>query len=135
MIEQVTARTDSPGAKILHIMGRRKRKEASLRARREWAMAKELQHEQAYYYDLHPTEEDLMGEAAIHRDLSQYIREVLRWQFRAQRYAIYENLNFYQTSNTMEPPIVPDIAVIKGADYRFVTSWKIGPGRPAPQVV
>jgi Uma2 family endonuclease len=98
-------------------------------------MAKELEHEEAYYYDLHPTEEDLMGESSLHADLVSYLMAVLHWQFHDQVCAIYENLNFYQTTDRMEYPMAPDIAVIKGVERRQVISWKIGPGRPAPQVV
>ena len=51
-------------------------------------MAKHFEDEVAYYYDFHPTEEDLMGETAVHADLVHYLRDVLRWQFRGQRCAI-----------------------------------------------
>jgi Uma2 family endonuclease len=98
-------------------------------------MAKELQHEEAYYYDLHPTEEDLMGESSLHADLVSYLMAVLQWQFHDQLCAVYENLNFYHTTNRKEYPVAPDIAVLKGVERRQVTSWKIGPSHPAPQVV
>jgi len=98
-------------------------------------MAQHFEDEVAYYYDFHPTEEDLMGETAVHADLVHYLRDVLRWQFRGQRCAIYENLNFYQTANPKEYPLAPDIAVIKGVDYRLVRSWRVGKTGPAPQVV
>ncbi len=77
-------------------------------------MAKHFEDEVAYYYDFHPTEEDLMGETSVHADLVHYLREVLTWQFRGQRCTIYDNLNFYQTANPKEYPLAPDIAVIKG---------------------
>ena len=48
-------------------------------------MAKQFEDEVAYYYDFHPTEEDLMGETAVHRNLVSYLAFVLRWQFRGQR--------------------------------------------------
>jgi Uma2 family endonuclease len=98
-------------------------------------MAKELEHEEAYYYDLHPTEEDLMGESSLHADLVSYLMAVLQWQFHDQVCAIYANLNFYQTTDRMEYPMAPDIAVIKGVERRQVISWKIGPSHPVPQVV
>ena len=47
-------------------------------------MAKELEHEVAYYYDLYPTKEDLMGETSDHADLVHYLREVLTWLFEGQ---------------------------------------------------
>ncbi|MFL5655281.1 MAG: Uma2 family endonuclease [Ktedonobacteraceae bacterium] len=101
-------------------------------------MGKNLQNEVEYYYDSHPTLEDLMGETSIHADLVRYLMLVLAWLFRGQRCAIYENLSFYQTPNSREYPLAPDIAVIKGVDYRHLRSWKVGKtGKtgPAPHVV
>ena len=101
-------------------------------------MAQQSQHfedEVAYYYDFHPTEEDLMGETSVHSYLVRYLMEVLTWQFRGQPCAIYENLNFYQTDNAKEYPLAPDIAVIKGVDFRDVRSWRVGKTGSAPQVV
>ncbi len=101
-------------------------------------MAQQSQHfeeEVAYYYDFHPTEEDLMGETSVHADLVHYLREVLKWLFHGQVCAIYDNLNFYQTANYKEYPLAPDIAVIKGVEHRSVRSWRVGKMGPAPQVV
>jgi Uma2 family endonuclease len=102
-------------------------------------MAQQSQHwedEVAYYYDLHPTKEDLMGETAVHAALVHYLMEVLSWQFRGQLCAIHENLNFYQTRDVMEYPLAPDIAVIKGMDYdRWLRSWSVGKLGAVPQVV
>ncbi len=98
-------------------------------------MAKHFEDEVAYYYDFHPTEEDLMGETSVHRELVSYLALVLTWLFRGQRCAIYENLNFYQTANPKEYPLAPDIAVIKGAEHCPVRSWRVGKTGPAPQVV
>jgi Uma2 family endonuclease len=98
-------------------------------------MAKQVEHEVAYYYDFHPTEEDLMGETSVHANLVHYLIEVLKWLFRGQICAIYENLNFYQTSNPKEYPLAPDIAVIKGIEFKHVRSWRVGKTGPAPQVV
>ena len=98
-------------------------------------MARQVEHEVAYYYDFHPTEEDLMGETSIHAALVQYLMEVLTWLFRGQACTIYKNLNFYQTPDSREYPLAPDIAVIKGEDFRHVRSWRVGKTGPAPQVV
>ena len=98
-------------------------------------MAKKYEGEVAYYYDFHPTEEDLMGETSVHADLIHYLREVLKWLFHDQVCAIYDNLNFYQTANPKEYPLAPDIAVIKGVEHRSVRSWRVGKTGPAPQVV
>src|SRR5258707_13745360 len=98
-------------------------------------MAKHVEHEVAYYYDFHPTEEDLMGETSVHAALVHYLVEVLTWLFRGQACAVYKNLNFYQTPNPREYPLEPDIAVIKGVHFRHVRSWRVGKTGPAPQVV
>jgi Uma2 family endonuclease len=90
--------------------------------------------EVSYYYDQHPTQEDLMGETAVHAALIHYLVDVLRWLFRGQRCAVYENLNFYRTSNSREYPLAPDIAVIKGVSYQEIPSWRVSKGGP-PQVV
>ena len=97
-------------------------------------MARHIDDEVAYYYDFHPTEEDLMGETSVHRSLIDYLSQVLTWLFHAQRCAIYENLNFYQTADPQEYPLAPDIAVIKGVGFRHVRSWRVGKTGPAPQV-
>lgn len=98
-------------------------------------MAKQVEHEVAYYYDFHPTEEDLMGETSTHANLVHYLIEVLKWLFRGHKCSVYENLNFYQTPNPKEYPLAPDIAVIKGLDFQYVRSWRVGKTGPAPQVV
>ena len=97
-------------------------------------MAKELKKVQ-YYYDYHPTEEDLMGETSWHNTLIDYLKAVLHQLFRDHVCAIYGNLNFYQTRNPREYPVAPDIAVIKGITYRSTRSWALTNGEPAPQMV
>ncbi len=42
-------------------------------------MAKHIENEIAYYYDFHPTEEDLMGETSLHRSLIDSLALVLKW--------------------------------------------------------
>jgi Uma2 family endonuclease len=98
-------------------------------------MARRIEDEIDYYYDSHPTEEDLMGETSDHADLVHYLVEVLTWLFREQICAIYENLNIYQTTNKYEYPLAPDIAIFKGIIRRKLRSWKVGSRGPAPQVV
>src|SRR5258708_30139199 len=98
-------------------------------------MAKQIEHEVAYYYDSHPTEKDLMGEASVHAALVHYLVKVLRWLLREQVCAVYRNLNFYQTPDPKEYPLEPDIAVIKGVHFRHVRSWRVGKTGPAPQGV
>jgi Uma2 family endonuclease len=98
-------------------------------------MVKQIENEVAYYYDSHPTEEDLMGETSDHATLVSYLMAVLKWLFHGQRCAIYENLNFYQTGNKYEHPLAPDIAAIKEVSFQRVKSWRIGTTGPAPHVV
>ncbi|HVB73583.1 MAG TPA: Uma2 family endonuclease [Ktedonobacteraceae bacterium] len=98
-------------------------------------MARHIEDEVEYYYDSHSTEEDLMGETSFHADLVTYLMEVLRWLYHGQVYALYENLNFYQTANPKEYPLAPDIAVIKGVSRPPIRSWRVGKSGPAPQVV
>jgi|SRR5579883_1285469 Uma2 family endonuclease len=86
-------------------------------------MAQEISKPVEYYYDYHPTEEDLMGETGWHSRLIRYLSEVLSWLFHDQVCAIYENLNFYQTLNPRERPVTPDLAVIKGVRWKYVRSW------------
>jgi Uma2 family endonuclease len=104
-------------------------------SRKERIMGKQLEREVEYYYDTHPTREDLMGETAIHAYLVRYLVLVLQWLFHGQTCAIYDNLNFYQTRNPKEYPLAPDIAVIKGVPFQYVRSWNVGRTGPAPQVV
>ena len=94
-----------------------------------------MNDEVAYYYDSHPTEEDLMGETSLHSRLVRYLMDVLQHLFRGHPCAIHENLNFYQTANPEEYPVAPDIAVIKGIEVPDPNSWRVGKTGPAPQVV
>ncbi len=99
-------------------------------------MSTQLQYDEiGYYYDTHPTEEDLMGETAVHGALIRYLMEVLLWLFDEQCCAVHENLNFYHTGYWKEHPVAPDIALIKGVDFWYARSWHVGETGPAPQVV
>ena len=98
-------------------------------------MVKQIDDEVAYYYDSHPTEEDLMGETSFHSALVHYLVDVLHFLFRDRICAVYKNLNFYHTANSKEYPLDPDIAVIKGVAFRHVRSWRIGKSGPTPRVV
>src|SRR5713226_4788277 len=98
-------------------------------------MARHIEDEVVYYYDSHPTQEDLMGERSFHADLVTYLMDVLKWYYHGQLCALYENLNIYQTANPLEYPMAPDIAVFKGVSRRPIKSWRVGKSGPAPQVV
>ncbi len=97
-------------------------------------MAKHIEDEIVYHYDLYPTEEDWMGQSSVHGRLIRYLVDVLTWLFWGQRCALYDSLNFYQTPDIYEYPMSPDIAVIKGVDDIDVTSWRVNQDGP-PQVV
>ena len=93
-----------------------------------------------YYYESHPTKEDLMGTSLAHSRLVHYLMNLLEWYYRVERWLIGENLQIYQTTEYKEYPLAPDVAVFKGvvisaAEERRLRSWRIQEGRPAPTVV
>ncbi|SRR6266571_7238416 len=98
-------------------------------------MAKHIEDEVVYHYDIYPTEEDLMGQTSVHGKLIRYLMDVLTWLFWGQRCALYDSLNFYQTPDIYENPLSPDVAVIKGVEMRNIKSWRVDKDGPAPQVV
>ncbi len=98
-------------------------------------MVKHLDNQVVYYYNSHPTEEDLMGETALHAAVIHYLVDVLRWLFADRVCAVHENLNFYVTSHFKEYPLAPDIAVIKGTVYHYIRSLSLRNNDPPPQVV
>src|SRR5947209_5888426 len=139
IIPSVTTSSAVSGKRTAHTIPlgwRRRGKRPACMHERKPIMEERSNDEVIYYYDLHPTEEDLLGESNPHLDLITYLVTLLRYLFRDQPYAVYGNLNFYQTRNPHELPLVPDVAVIKGGAYDpFATSWKVGQDGPAPQVV
>src|SRR5437870_1232617 len=56
-----------------------------------------LEGDEEYYFDRHPTEEELMPEASVHARLIRYLIAVLEQFFAGEICAIHQNLNFYQT--------------------------------------
>ena len=98
-------------------------------------MIEQTRDDVEYYYDSHPTEEDLMAESWLHAELVDYLKSVLVWLFREQVCTIYTNFNFYQTAVEDEHPLAPDVAIIKGATRGPIRSWRVGTHGPSPQVV
>lgn len=98
-------------------------------------MEQPTEDEVYYYYDAHPTEEDLMGETPPHSWLVHYLIDVLTWLLRRQVCAVHENYNFYRTTDEHERPLVPDIAIIKGIPRSHTRSYRVGISGPPPQVV
>ena len=91
-----------------------------------------------HYYDLHPTQEDLMGESTAQANLILYLVNVLRWLYAAERWFIICNLNLYARREFKQYPITPDVAVFKGVIIPNLRarSWRLyEPERPPPQVV
>lgn len=97
-------------------------------------MIEQTRDDVEYYYDSHPTEEDLMAESWLHAELVDYLKSVLVWLFREQVCTIYTNFNFYRTAMEDEHPLAPDVAVIKGATHGPIRSWRVGTHGPSPQV-
>jgi Uma2 family endonuclease len=97
----------------------------------------ELDTSLKWYFEMHPEEED-MGEGYHHRNYANYLQEVLRWYYRAEKYLILaDQLVFIDRNRTTSP----DIAVIKVPDAEVhpsegeLFSWRISPpDRPAPDV-
>jgi Uma2 family endonuclease len=86
----------------------------------------------AWYYELYPEEYD-MAETLLHRDLGDYLRQVLKWYFYAQSCLILANQLVFRKGLYTSP----DIAVIKDVNlpkHRKVTSWKVTSRRKAPNV-
>ena len=98
-------------------------------------MKQPIEDEVYYYYDAHPTEEDLRGETPPHSWLVHYLIDVLIWLLRRQVCAVHENYNFYRTTDEHERPLVPDIAIIKGIPRSHTRSYRVGISGPPPQVV
>lgn len=95
-----------------------------------------MEDEVRYYYDSHSTEKDCMGEPVAHSSLLHYLWNVLDWLLQGQTYAMYGNLNFYQTSNPFEYPEEPDLAIIKGiTSQKFARHYCVGKSGPAPHVI
>jgi Uma2 family endonuclease len=94
-----------------------------------------------FYYDEHPTKEDLMGENARQFMVCHYLVSLLRWYLRFEKCFVIGNLNIYQTRNRKEYPTTPDVMVVKGielteAEISDLKSWQLYlPNRPAPNLV
>jgi Uma2 family endonuclease len=94
-----------------------------------------------YYYDEHPTKEDLMGESAAQSQLIFYLLKVLEWLYQAEGWFVISNLNIYRERRRHEYPLAPDVAVFRGVvvpnvAHHQLRSWRLyEPNQPAPQVV
>ncbi len=91
-----------------------------------------------YFYDdddnLHELKlADMSGTG--HELLKNYLIEVLRWLYRAEQWAVYGELNFYETTRPKETPLYPDVALLKGQTWRNMRSYRIGQDSPAPNLI
>ena len=95
-----------------------------------------------FYYDTHPTEEDLMGDNALQGRLSRYLENVLVWLLRDQKCEVMRNFNVYSSrQGPGEEPLAPDVMVLKGYSLpedpdRWPKSWSPSvPGWVPPAIV
>jgi Uma2 family endonuclease len=94
-----------------------------------------------YYYESHPTKEDLMGESLVHYSLIHYLVSVMEWCYRLKGWLITANLEIYQTPEHNEYPVAPDLAIYKDVvisegTKTKIRSWKmLLPDRPPPVLV
>src|SRR2546426_10431624 len=98
-------------------------------------MHEHVEDEVDFSGEFFPIEEESMPETALHARLIQYLVEVLEWLFHSQICAIHRNLAFFPPLELHEPPVAPDIAVIKGYPFMPIKSWRVGSTGPAPHVV
>jgi Uma2 family endonuclease len=98
-----------------------------------------------FYWDIHLTEKDQMGESAPHSKLIHELIEVIEWLLHNQKRVVLSNFSIYTSDDTSEDnqPLEPDIAIFKDIELNErernrLRSWKIGSGRkrrPPPNVV
>jgi Uma2 family endonuclease len=100
-----------------------------------------------FYWDIHLTEKDQMGESVPHSYLIHYLLDVVEWLLHDQKRLVLANFSIYTSDDPSEAnhPLEPDITVFKGIELtqkerQSLRSWKIGSGkerenRPPPNVV
>jgi Uma2 family endonuclease len=91
--------------------------------------------DEVHYDDFLPMEEEAVPETVLHAELIEYLVAVLKWLFHSQVCTVCRNLAFFAPPELHEPPMAPDIAVIKGSPRQPVSSWRVGITGPAPQIV
>jgi Uma2 family endonuclease len=79
--------------------------------------------------------EEYSPESIVHSELVRYLVDVLRWLFRRELCMICGNFAFFPPLGQPDPPVAPDLAIIKGVPWRPLNCWRIGTTGPAPQVV
>jgi Uma2 family endonuclease len=94
-----------------------------------------------YFYDIEENYRKLRQERgdmpnAKHNDLVDYLKQVLLWLYRFEKYQINREVNFYETNNPDEEPLYPDIFVVK-SDKGFPADrgYRIGLDGSAPEII
>jgi Uma2 family endonuclease len=92
-----------------------------------------------YFYDYGDNFEKLKQRdmpTREHNSLKAYLIEVLSWQYNQADYEIYDEFNFYTTTNQEEEPLYPDIAVVKNFTHvEGATSYHVNVTCPAPSII
>jgi Uma2 family endonuclease len=97
--------------------------------------------EPAYYFDRHPTREDVMGRTPAQSEATSKLMAALAGLVEAEGWFVASNFAIYHTTNPKEYPLEPDAVVFKGVSWREIwqknlRSWKLAlPDRPVPGVV
>jgi Uma2 family endonuclease len=95
-----------------------------------------------YYYDTHPTEEDLLADNLLQDWLCDYLKQLLVWLLHGQKCTVVRNVNVYSgRKGPGEEPLAPDVMVLKGYSVpedpaRWPKSWSPSvPGWVPPAIV
>jgi Uma2 family endonuclease len=91
--------------------------------------------DEVHYDDFLSLEEESVPQTILHAELIEYLVAVLKWLFRRHVCTVCRNLAFFPPPELHEPPVAPDIAVLKGVPRQPLNSWRVGTTGPAPQVV
>jgi len=103
---------------------------------------KDLSLTKPFYPDEYLVEEDQMGDSGASEIVLDYLKQVLRYLYRYDQWAIAGNRNHYHLAvENSENLIVPDIAVFKGIPISAkeqveMSSWDMRKGdKPCPPLV
>lgn len=94
-----------------------------------------------YFYDIEENYRKLRQERsdmpnAKHNDLVDYLKQVLLWLYRFEKYQVNREINFYETNNPNEEPLYPDIFVVKTTkEFPVDRGYRIGLDGTAPEVI
>jgi Uma2 family endonuclease len=98
-----------------------------------------------YYDELHYFYDDEANFARLkqrdmptreHNALKKYLSDVLEWYYGAVGHEVYDEFNFYTTTDQTEEPLYPDIAVVKNFTHvEGATSYQVNVDCPAPSVI